>query len=232
MALIRFALAAQLVVLSFPCFGADRPTNSATRGLAPSAFYIGIQGGMAWAQDKMQQYSQILPLWRLEMSSNAAFGGLHVGYQRKFDQVLVALEADYDHGGKQGKAVYNDGTTTFTRIYQMDYRSTLRAKLGYDFGPLAVYATGGGAMTNLKTDGLASTGLAESQRQANFGFGATLGAGVVYKLSRNWAAFSEYRYADFGQSAARSDAGLAAGAKASHRVTETSVRAGATYYFH
>jgi opacity protein-like surface antigen len=232
MALIRFALAAQLVVLSLPCFGADRPIYSATRGVAPSAFYMGIQGGMAWAQDKMQQYSQILPLWKLEMSSNSAFGGLHVGYQRKFDQLLVALEADYDHGGKEAKAVYNDGATTFTRVYQMDYRSTLRAKVGYDFGPLAIYATGGGAMTNLKTNGYATAGLTESQRQVNFGFGATLGAGVVYKLSRNWAAFSEYRYADFGQSSATSDSGLATGSKASHRVTETSVRAGATYYFH
>ncbi|MDB5642167.1 MAG: outer membrane protein [Hyphomicrobiales bacterium] len=230
MALIRFALAAQLVVLSLPCLAADRPTF-ASRGIAPDAFYFGVQGGMAWAKDKMQQYSQILPLWKMEMSSDTAFGGLHVGYQRNFDQLVLGLEADYDWGGKQGKGVYSDGTTTFTRTYQMDSRSTLRAKLGYDFGVFSIYATGGGAMTNLKTTGLATTGLGESQRQENFGFGATLGAGLVYRLTRNWAAFSEYRYADFGQSSAQSDSGVATGAKASHRVTETSVRAGATYYF-
>jgi outer membrane immunogenic protein len=230
MALIRLALAAQLVVLSYGCFAADRLPVSTGAGLAPSSFYVGVQGGMAWAKDKMQQYSVIVPLFRMEMSSDKAFGGLHVGYQRVIDSFVVGLEADYDYGGNRGSAVYLDGATALTRSFQIDSRSTLRAKLGYELGAFTVYATGGGALTNLKSTGSASTTTATSSQSA-FGFGATVGAGVVYKLSRHWSAFSEYRYADFGQSLMLSDPGLATGARASHKATETSIRAGASYYF-
>lgn len=231
MALIRYAVAAQLVVLSTSCFAADYRSRADQPGVAPSSFYIGVQGGAVWSADKMTQYRSVAPLFKMEMSSNAAFGGLHVGYQRVIDSVIVGVELDYDRGGKQGKAVYTDATpTTFARTYQLDYRSTLRARLGYEFGALAVYATGGGAMTALKT-GSSAIGTADTSSESAFGFGATVGAGVAYKLSRHWAAFSEYRYADYGHSTATSDAGIITGAKAQHRVTETSVRAGATYHF-
>ena len=231
MALIRYAAAAHLVVLSSACYAAEKPASAGSRAIAPTAFYIGVQGGMAWAQDKMTQYSTIMPLFRINMSSDTAFGGLHVGYQRMIDNFVVGLEADYDMGGSKAKGSYTDATpVTFSRTYQIDYRSTLRARFGYDFGTFAVYATGGGAMTNLKTTSAASSTTAVTS-ESNFGFGATLGAGVLYKLSRNWAAFSEYLYADFGHATAPSDAGLASGAKAQHRITETSIRAGAPYYF-
>lgn len=229
MALIRFALAAQLVVLSSACFGADKPVNLDARGVAPSAFYVGVQGGMAWAQDKMSQYSGVTTAFGFNMSSNAAFGGLHVGYQRLLDNYLVAVEADYDHGGQKGAGTFVDTTKSYTRTYQMDYRSTLRAKFGYDFGALSVYATGGGAITNLKTTA-SSSSTSYIVSADSFGFGATVGAGVTYKLGRNWSAFSEYRYADFGTASVASDISSVR-PKASHRVTETSVRAGATYYF-
>jgi outer membrane immunogenic protein len=231
MALIRYAIAAQLVVLSTSCFAADPRPRADQAGVAPSSFYIGVQGGMVWSHDKMTQYRSIAPLFKMEMSSDAAFGGLHVGYQRMIDRVIVGLEVDYDYGGKQGRGVYTDSTpTTFARTYQIDYRGTLRAKLGYDFGTLAIYATGGGAMTALKT-GSSAVGTNDTSSESAFGFGATVGAGVSYKLSRHWAAFSEYRYADYGHSNSTSDAGIITGAKAQHRVTETSVRAGATYHF-
>ena len=229
MGLIRYAVLAQLVVLATSSQAADAPARSLP-GVAPSAFYIGVQGGMAWAQDKVQQYSVVAPLFRLEMSSSSPFGGLHVGYQRVIDNVVVGLEADYDLGGTQGRGVNVDGTTTSTRTYQMDYRSTLRAKLGYDFGDFAVYATGGGAMTNFKTTAASST-VSNIVSDNAFGFGATVGAGVTYKMSRHWAAFSEFRYANFGQTTSLADPGLAAGARASHRATESSIRAGASYYF-
>lgn len=229
MGLIRYAVAAQLVVLATSSQAADAPSRTA-KGVAPSAFYVGVQGGMVWAQDKMQQYSIIIPLFQLDMKANAAFGGLHVGYQRLLDNVLVGLEADYDQGGKQGSGAGVYSGVTLPRTFQADYRSTLRARIGYDFGTLAVYATGGGAMTNLKTTAGAST-VATVTSGTAFAFGATLGAGVVYKINRNWAAFSEYRYADFGQSTSTTDPGLPVGARAVHRVNESSIRAGASYYF-
>lgn len=214
MALTRLAAAAPLVVLSSVCLAADTPPVQ-DRGGGASAFYMGFQGGVIWAQDKVRQYSS-QPSPQFRMSSNAAFGGLHVGYQRTLDHFVVGLEADYDLG--------KSGGASSTRAYQMDYRSTLRARLGYDFGGVTVYATGGGALISLQPRAARS--------EKDVAFGATLGAGLTYKLSRNWSAYTEYRYADFGAEPVQVDPGVqTGGAKGQHRATESSVRAGATYHF-
>jgi opacity protein-like surface antigen len=228
MVLIRLAVAAVIAALPTICNAADPAER--LYGVAPSAFYVGFQGGRIWSTDKVLQYDRFTPLFRMNMGSDPAFGGLHVGYQRIISGVIVGLEADYDRGGRQSTQTYA-GTSVFTRTVEMDYRSTVRARLGYEFGALSLYATGGGAMTNLKTTA-ASDAAPGVQASDNFAFGATLGAGVSYKINRNWAAFSEYRYADFGRVNGQADNGVHAGSVANHRVTETSVRAGASYYFH
>lgn len=244
MALIRWAAAASLVVLPQLSVAAERTPRLDLRGVPPSSFYVGAHGGVGWAKDKLEQYDSKAVYAEQTLGSDPAFGGLHVGFKREVDGVLVGVEADYDFGGsKKSTAIDYPSSSDPTKAgvlqrgYEYDGRATLRARLGYTLGVLSVYATGGGALANIKMSGSAvpaqtnTTYTGPVTGQA-FGFGATVGGGFEYAITRNWSAFTEYRYADFGKVTLASDNGmLTSKSQAAHRITETSVRAGATYYF-
>ena len=69
---------------------------------------------------------------------------------------------------------------------------TVRGRVGYDFGGVMPYATGGLAVGDIKTE---RVGLAESNT-TNAGW--TVGGGIEAALAPAWTAKVEYLYADLG----------------------------------
>ncbi len=233
MAVIRSLAAAHIAVLSSASLAAETPLDPAASGGASSAFYVGVNGGVTWAQERLSRYSEVVRRLQVNLGADAAFGSLHVSYQRGIDAFLLGLGgAGYALELDRGAGFYLDATSTPARGSQFDSRGTMGARLGYDFGAVAIYATGGGGWTSAaKTSSASATGAAPLWSGDLLGPSGMMGAGVVYKFSGNWAAFSEYRYAEFVQTSAMSNTGISGGVKGLRRLSETSILAGATYRF-
>ncbi len=81
------------------------------------------------------------------------------------------------------------------------WNGSARLRLGYAFGPVLPYITGGVAFANVKesTDFIAFGGSpAASASRSDTLVGWTAGAGLEYALSPAWSLGAEYRYADYG----------------------------------
>jgi opacity protein-like surface antigen len=232
MSVIRVIAAAHIAVLSSASLAAEKQLDPGAAGTsAPSAFYVGLNGGVTWAQDRLGHYSEVVRRLQANLGADAAFGSLHVSYQRGIDAFLIGLGgADYALDLNQGAGFYVDAASMPAGGSKFDGRSTVGGRLGYDFGDVAIYATGGGGWTSATKTSPAPSA-APLWSGDLLGKSGMVGAGVVYKFSGDWAAFSEYRYAEFAQTSALSDAGTNGGAKGLRRFTETSILAGATYRF-
>ncbi len=196
-----------------------------------SAFYAGAHGGSSLMVDTLTQSDNGVPFFTSKLKPHPVFGGLHVGFQRSFGSLMVGLEADVDGlNASASKTVAGTGTTTYNRSITNTYQGSFRSRLGYDFGAVVLYATGGVAVTTLKATSSASTAPA-NQTSMNLASGWTVGAGAQYMLTTQWAAYTEYRYTDFGNVSVAADGGLNAGSTANHQFVVQSLRVGATYFF-
>jgi outer membrane immunogenic protein len=111
-----------------------------------------------------------------------AFGG----YQYQFNnRVVLGVEGDVSHTwNKKTYSAFADETGT-------DWSGSARARVGYGFDRLLVYATGGFAMTRGYVD---VPGFSTEHENFN---GYTIGAGVDYAITDNIFARAEYRFNDF-----------------------------------
>jgi outer membrane immunogenic protein len=116
--------------------------------------------------------------------ASGAFGGGQFGYnwQGAFGlgrRWVAGVEADF-----QGSGI-NQGNTS------LNWFSTLRGRLGYEFGPVLVYGTGGfafGELESTSTKGKSSSSLTDTQT------GYVVGGGVEYKFSPVWSVKGEYQF--------------------------------------
>ena len=144
----------------------------------------------------------------------AFHGAFLVGYDWQIaDRWIAGLETDVGVGSRttilSGFLPGLSGSTPGGPIFPGDESSvrtnwdaSIRARLGYLLRPsLLVYGTGGIAWMRVEansTCGAATCLTVESSTDAQTLTGWTIGGGAETKLSRNWRARAEYRYADFG----------------------------------
>ncbi|QRG07450.1 porin family protein [Xanthobacter dioxanivorans] len=142
-----------------------------------TGFYIGGNAGYDWGsgQDALAVAGVDPKGW---------LAGGQVGYNYQFSNNIVAgVEADVQGGDISG------GTPAVSST--LDVFGTVRARLGYAFGRVLPYVTGGLAWGNNSID---FAGLGQSQTLT----GWTAGAGIEYALTDHWTAKTEYLYTDFG----------------------------------
>jgi opacity protein-like surface antigen len=232
MAVIRILATAYIVVLSSACFAAEKPLETGSAPPMTSASFVGVNGGVNWAQERLGHYSEVVRRLQANLGADAAFGSLHVSYQRGLDAVMSGLDGGYFLDLTQGAGFYVDVANMSARGSQLYSGGALGGRLGYDFGALAIYATGGGGWTSISRSSSASAATSAPLWSGDLlAPSGMMGAGVVYKFSGAWAAFSEYRYSEFAQASASPDAGIGSLGKGSRRVTDNSILAGATYRF-
>lgn len=106
--------------------------------------------------------------------SDFAVGGT-LGFNYQIDRVVLGVEGDL---------AYTD-----TKGLDRDYLGTVRARIGYAFGPVLPYATGGYAYRNISL----GNGFDRSQH------GWVVGGGLEYALTTDVSVKAEYLYADFGR---------------------------------
>ncbi|MBS0531881.1 MAG: carbohydrate porin [Proteobacteria bacterium] len=138
-------------------------------------------------------------------SITGLIGGIQAGYTRQFsNNAVLGIEADASFPSpvdmpRLTPAPYNSS---------IDYAATLRGRIGYAFGTLMPYVTGGFAWGRTRVDITGANGeVAETRAQTHPGW--TAGAGVEFAVGGNWTAKAEYDYIDLARRAYDlSDAGL------------------------
>jgi outer membrane immunogenic protein len=190
-------------MLSGAALAADiaRPVYKAPpAGVMPVAydwtgFYIGGHVGYGWA-DKSWQDS--FGLFTASHTADGFLGGGQVGFNYQVNQFVFGIEGDVSwanlSGGSTG--VFAPGAGTFNVNTDVDWTSTLTARLGLAFDRWLVYGKGGVAWAGdrFSTNFYTIPGVEISDTR----WGWTAGAGVEYAFAPQWSAKLEYNYMDFG----------------------------------
>lgn len=189
--LLGASAAALLLATAGSAFAADLPSVAPYEAAAPAGyydwtgFYVGAQVGYAFADSDFGG------------DADGFVGGVHAGYNYQINNWVVGVEADveYSDASASGAVVLPApaGLTAFG--IDNEWNGSVRARLGYAFDRVLVYATGGVAFGGF--DVRATNGLISSSDSATH-VGWTVGAGVEYAITQNVTARAEYRYTDLG----------------------------------
>jgi outer membrane immunogenic protein len=146
-----------------------------------AGFYIGVEGGFGWADDRLDIHTgnNVKPRGGL-------FGG-YAGYNWQFGSTVIGVEGDFD--GADIKAV----DAGFFQ-HKTNELASARARLGYVVAPnLLAFGTAGAGWGHTKVTGTLSGVTAGSLDQ----FGWVAGAGLEYKLWGPLIGRVEYLHYDF-----------------------------------
>ncbi|MDB5592307.1 MAG: porin [Enterovirga sp.] len=169
-----------------------------------TGFYVGIHGSGIVSGDVRGTTLAPLPVIGLEANVGGFVAGGTVGYNYQFspgDGFVVGVEGDIGFAdfGNRVRATIPGAGSAFARAEVQDYFATIRGRIGYAFGPLLVYATGGAAFTELNIGaGITAPGLlvgSINSRRSLDGF--TVGGGFEYALTPSISMKAEYLYTEF-----------------------------------
>jgi len=183
-----------------------------------TGFYVGAQAGYAWG-DNNNNFgfsngsvvsiggTPFLVSGLNDGSDNDGFliGG-HVGYNFQFGQFVAGIEGDLEwadlNGNDNSFALTNAAGQTFliNSGLGLDWQGSIRARLGYAFDRVLVYATGGFAFAGLNDSNnfnLVNPFFTNGDDTVS---GWTLGAGVEYAFTNNLTTRIEYRYTSYDHS--------------------------------
>jgi outer membrane immunogenic protein len=114
-------------------------------------------------------------------------GGLYGGYNMQDGQMVYGGEADVNLGDEKGNAGSVLGAAAESK---QGVNGSLRARVGYDTGPVLVYGTAGAALSKNKL-------YANGTKDSATALGYTVGAGAETFITDNVTARLEYRYSDY-----------------------------------
>jgi outer membrane immunogenic protein len=215
LASIQNALAADLPV--------PPPVYHAPAVVAPTwtGLYLGVNGGWGWTSNFNASSTFFDPTGATVISpgasnlsaTGAVFGG-QVGYNWQTGNWVWGVEGDFD--GTNINKFSNAGVLVATAVpplglnepfhVNIDWLASIRARLGYGWGPGMVYVTGGGAWASAEFNagGPADTFLFSSTSTRS---GWTIGAGYEWLMNPNWSVRGEYLYYRFAGATANTVTG-------------------------
>jgi outer membrane immunogenic protein len=185
-------------------------TPARTQG-APmwTGFYVGGNVGYSWGNsDSIVSFFDsatggLLAAPSDSFSMDGVIGGGQLGYNWQTGNWVWGLEADIQASGQDGSATLACGpacgvpAVSQTLNQKLEWFGTARGRLGFTVIPtVLLYATGGLAYGEIKTDGVINDPTSFSTSTVKAGW--TVGAGVEAQIIGNWTAKLEYLYMDLG----------------------------------
>lgn len=180
-----------------------------------TGFYAGVQIGGAFGSDPDGiELDPLTPTLATAFSPNAAvpdagfsgdfdngvIGGLHIGYDQQFDNIVFGGIVDVsftDIGDFQRGRSRTPANYDFER--ELDVLATARLRLGYAFGRVLPYVTGGLAYGDVDSSYEdTSAALIQGQSEDDDNFGYTVGGGVEALVTEKISIGVEYLYTDLG----------------------------------
>ncbi|MFH6782501.1 MULTISPECIES: outer membrane protein [Methylobacterium] len=206
-----------LLMLAGGAFAADLPRRMAPPVLAAppaftwTGFYAGVNAGGAVGGDFRAQTTAprpaALPASRAEASATGFVAGGTVGYNYQFtpnNGLVVGVEADagYSDIHNQFRVAVGTGRSAEGGLHTDTYFATIRGRVGYAWGPLLAYATGGWGFTEIGVRGTATLPGLVAPLAFNATVpvdGYTVGAGLEYLITPAISVKGEYLYSDFSR---------------------------------
>jgi outer membrane immunogenic protein len=243
---LKYVLAGALIAAATPVFAADlapapmEPIAPVVLPMDWSGFYVGAQIGYSWASADSSINNPFGVNLDVSPDANGVVGGLYVGYNAQFNQIVVGIEADAELASGSGDD--NIGITvgglagdTFTTRAEENWRGSVRARLGYAIDTFMPYVTGGVAWSDWDVKHTLNDPLLGNFEQSNSNtyVGWTIGAGVEWAFTPNLIGRVEYRYTDFGSgdNDINSVFPIVNNARESVDLTDNTVRVGIAYKF-
>jgi high affinity Mn2+ porin len=186
-----------MLTLADPALAADLPLKAPvlTTVYNWTGFYVG--GHFGYGAGSLGPDTNALPLQGvfLPHSVLGLMGGYQVGYNRELaNHLVLGFEADASFPGTVDQAALaRMPPTPFNTT--IDYIGTARGRIGYAFGTLMPYVTGGFAWGH--PEAALNDGSGAIVRHYQFGW--TAGLGLEFAVSGNWSAKLEYGYVDLAR---------------------------------
>lgn len=158
-----------------------------------SGFYAGLNGGYGFGRSRWTDSALGAGSGGFDM--NGALLGGQLGYNWQFGSWVLGLETDADwtnlNGSTSGLGAVCLADGNGQCQTQENWFGSTRARVGYAFGRILPYVTGGLGYGDREVT--LSSGTASSLNA-----GWTAGGGVELGLSPNWSAKAEYLHYDLG----------------------------------
>jgi len=219
---------AAFVILAGQAMAADLPSKTNTPATPYNAqkyewsgFYVGATAdyvaGFKGTGDLSKSSASML-----NPKGKAYQGTLYAGYNYQMGSFVIGPEADLSFGKVNDSRRYTDLAGTYNVKLNQEAAGTLRARFGYAFNNILVFATSGLAVIQTKLGAsIAMPAYSDHASGERTLYGYALGGGVEYGISQNLIARTEYRYTQAEKSTNGSKFGL----------NEQEVRAGLAYKF-
>lgn len=163
-----------------------------------AGFYAGVRVGYDWGHDHLVESVTAtgVPTGSVyDYHPDGVAGGIHLGYNFQYSSVVLGVVTDFEGSSASGR--FLDPSGIGRGHDEVDWKGSLRGKLGYSFGSVLPYVTGGLAYQHLEnTYVFVPTGVSETFSSVPTGW--TVGAGLDYGVTRNLFTTLEYRHSDYG----------------------------------
>src|SRR5581483_10052406 len=191
-----------LSVTSAVSYGADLPRPIPYKAYTPyekvrdwTGFYAGVNLGGGFANTNSDFSSGGTGFASASNNLTRFIAGVQLGYNWQSAPAVFGVEADFQYSGQKGSIVAPPcpaavcGVATSASYSQsIPWFGTARARIGYAADGWMLYATGGYAYADLKSDAVATAGATTAAAsQTQFRNGWTIGAGAEMMLGNNWS---------------------------------------------
>jgi outer membrane immunogenic protein len=201
-------------------------------------FYIGAHLGAGWSESRTDAVTDVVfpgfilagPLLvpsrfgtvpGVTASDTNLLGGGQVGYNWQYNALVFGLEGDFSVTQLGNDVTFGvltappgfEAGQILTGSYstEVDWMASVRARLGWAWDRLLIYATGGVAFAEMNVNsgftlvntngGILFPAASSGTTAASSSFtkvGWTVGGGIEWAFSNNWSFAAEYRHSDFG----------------------------------
>ena len=188
---VALSLAAMMAISSSAMAGGDIVPVAPVPMDSWSGFYVGAEAGYIWGDADTRFDGEET----ISQDVDGFAGGLYAGYNWLLDNnVLIGVEGDINWVNADDKKSGDAWEVSF----EENWEASLRLRLGMVIDDTWMpYITGGIAWADVDAR-YREIGDNTWQSASETMTGWTIGAGVEYKITENFHAKLEYRYADYG----------------------------------
>ena len=172
-----------------------------------TGFYAGINGGYGWNSGGNSFGYNDGGTGFIGGTDQSAgpqpqggFGGGQIGYNFQSGSFVFGVETDFQGGNISDRVTgLTVNSNDFSSRESIDWFGTMRGRIGYAFGRVLVYGTGGVAYGDVREGAFVTNGVnAVSFGNNSTQVGWVAGGGVEFKITPSWSLKGEYQYVDLG----------------------------------